>query len=74
MSIIIVCFLPFLAMFLLLKKRDKIIIEEEEKVIIIKGFNIKEKIISRNYPYQIFPESHNLEPLIECINLEKGKA
>ncbi len=61
-------------MYLILKKRDKIIIEGELKVLIDKGFNIKEKVIARNYPFKIFPESHNLEPLLECIDLEKGKA
>ncbi len=61
-------------MYLILKKRDKIIFEEKEKLLIVKGFNIKDKIIARNYPFEIFPESHNLEPLLECIDLEKGKA
>ena len=60
-------------MILLLNKWDKIIIEEEKKIIIIKGYNIKDKVIARNYPFEIFPETHNLEPLLECIDLEKGK-
>ena len=33
---------------------------------------MKEKAIARNYPFEMFPDSHNLEPLIESIDLEKG--
>ena len=60
-------------MFLLLKKRDKILIEEDKKTQINKGFSIKDKVIAKNYPFEIFPETHNLEPLLESIDLEKGK-
>ncbi len=60
-------------MFLVLKKRDNLIIEQDEKIIIEKGFNVKEKAIARYYPYDYYPDTHNLEPLIEAIDIEKGR-
>ena len=60
-------------MFLVLKKRDNLIIESDEKIILEKGFNVKEKAIARYYHYYFYPDTHNLEPLIEAIDIEKGK-
>ena len=53
----------------MLKKRDKIIIEQDEKYEIEKGYSMKDKILAKTFPYDFFPESQNLEPILESIDI-----
>jgi len=53
----------------MLKKRDKIIIEQNEKYKIEKGYSMKDKFLARTFPYDFFPESQNLEPILESIDI-----
>ena len=66
---LIVFCLPFLLLIIMLKKRDKIIIEQDEKYEIEKGYSMKDKILAKTFPYDFFPESQNLEPILESIDI-----
>ena len=53
----------------MIKKRDKIIIEQDEKYEIEKGYSMKDKILAKTFLYDFFPESQNLEPILESIDI-----